>query len=160
MAWMVCKPRNSGGWSHRPGPLCPWLLQSVTCHVQEYNKGSLPPDWTHCVERGMRGKTAMCHSEDILPSDYLCISSEGTFVLTYPIRRLVWKWSLYLAGCLCWVIMLLLWRALTAHLCFPEQRPYFALWLRQQCSLGVLQCSVDHFEFGICPLPLLPYKFS
>lgn len=127
MAWMVCKPRNSGGWSHRPGPLCPWLLWSVGCHVQEcltdrfffplvglcgkgdIREGCCVPQWRHF---------ANC---------YFSIFSEVTFLLPFPVRRLICKWSLYLADCLCWIIMLSLWCTLTAHLCFLEQKGLFCL---------------------------------
>lgn len=47
---------------------------------------------------------------------------------------------------------------LTAHLCFLEQKGQFHLTSEAACSLGGLQCSVDHFGFGICSLPLSSYK--
>lgn len=58
---------------------------------------------------------------------YFSIFSEVTFLLPFPVRRLICKWSLYLADCLCWIIMLSLWCTLTAHLCFLEQKGLFCL---------------------------------
>ena len=105
MAWMVCKPRNSGGWSHRLGLLCPCLLRSVVCHIQECVTNRF---FYALIERCGKGDMREgCHGPQgrHVAKWHFSISSEGTFWFTFPVRRLVWKWSLYLAGCLFWVII-------------------------------------------------------
>lgn len=127
MAWMVCKPRNSGGRSHRPEPLCLCLLQ--VCHLPSPSTITNRFFYTlneTCVQ-GDKRERLPCATMQTLARWYFSICSEGTFLLTFPVKRLVWRWSLYLSGCPCWVIMFLLWCTLTAHFCFLGQKGLFYL---------------------------------
>ena len=136
MAWMVCKPRNSGGWSHRPVPLCPWLLWSVVCHVQECVTGRFFFLLIGLCRKGNIREGCVYHSEDILPTAISPSSQKEAFCSHF----LLGGWfgnEVYLAGCLCWIIMLSLWCTLNCSPLFSwAEGIIFASCLRQQCSLG------------------------
>lgn len=153
MAWMVCKPRNPGGWARRPGPLypcplraCPlpnprrvanrffWPLIELNVRWGDKREGCRVPRWRHFAKWYD-----------------LTFSSEGTFWPTFPVRRPVWRGNLYLSGCLCWVIMCLLdARSLLIYV-FLSRRDNFTLRLRRHALWAVFSVLWIILDFASVP---------